>query len=130
MFESTIEVLLVLLAAYLAVGAVFAALFHARGIAEVDSAVHGAKWGFRVLVTPGLIALWPLMWKRWSQGDGHAWLGSPDRPVAPEALRRRHGRLIIVVLFVVLVIAIPALVLRPGDPVQPGSLQQLMRRGN
>jgi hypothetical protein len=125
MLEHVVQICLGLAALYVLGGVLFAALFHARGIARVDHAAQGASKGFRVLVTPGIVALWPLVWKRWREPEGSSWLGSQTRPVPAERLRRRHGMFIILVLVLVLVIAIPALVLRPGNPVQPGAVKQL-----
>jgi hypothetical protein len=118
MFESVVSAGLSVLGLYLLAGCVFASVFHAGPIKKVDHAVDGASVGFRILITPGLVALWPLMWKRSKAGDG-SWLGSQDRPVAPAALRRRHGLLICIVLVVVLVLAIPALIYRPAQPINP-----------
>jgi hypothetical protein len=61
------DALLALLACHAALGALFAAAFHLRGIARVDPAAAGGSTGFRVLVTPGLIAFWPLLARRWWQ---------------------------------------------------------------
>ena len=118
MFESIVSAGLAILGLYLLAGCVFAAVFHAGPIKRVDHAVEGAPIRFRLLITPGMVALWPLMWKRWKSGDG-SWLGSQDRPVSPAALRRRHGFLVVLVLLVVLAIAIPALIYRPAQPVNP-----------
>jgi len=50
---------------YLAAGLVFAGAFHVFGLARVDPAARGAGWGFRLLITPALAALWPVMAARW-----------------------------------------------------------------
>jgi len=118
MFESIVSAGLAFLGLYLLAGCAFAAVFHAGPIKRVDHAVDGAPVRFRLLITPALVALWPLMWKRWKTGDA-SWLGSQDRPVSPAALRRRHGLLVCIVLVVVLVLAIPALIYRPAQPVNP-----------
>ncbi|HXU33450.1 MAG TPA: hypothetical protein VN851_23015 [Thermoanaerobaculia bacterium] len=52
-------------AAYLAAGVLFALAFLVRGIERVDPAAHGARWGFRCLIAPGVVALWPLLARRW-----------------------------------------------------------------
>jgi hypothetical protein len=130
MLEPIVQIALVVAGLYLLAGAVFAVVFHRRGIAKMDHSADGATWGFRVLVTPGIISLWPLLLKRWREGDGVSWLGSQVRPVSPERLRRRHGLLIVLVLLIVLALAIPALVLRPGEPVQSGLPHELIRAGH
>jgi hypothetical protein len=53
---------------YLALGAVYALAFAWRGIERVDPHAHGASLGFRLLVTPGVVALWPLLAWRWASG--------------------------------------------------------------
>jgi hypothetical protein len=59
------DALLTLLALHAALGALFAAAFHWRGIALIDPAAAHGSAGFRVLVTPGVVALWPLLARRW-----------------------------------------------------------------
>ncbi len=54
-----------LVAVYLAVGVVFALAFLSRGIGRVDPASHGAPLAFRALIAPGVVALWPLLARRW-----------------------------------------------------------------
>jgi hypothetical protein len=51
--------------AYLALGAVFATAFAARGANAIDSSAAGAPWGFRLLIIPGAAALWPIMLRKW-----------------------------------------------------------------
>lgn len=61
-----VSVLLLLIAAYLVAGFVFACAFHARGLRVVDPNTHaGATALFRLLISPGVIALWPLLALRW-----------------------------------------------------------------
>ena len=56
------------LALYAALGCFAALAFQLRGMRAVDPNTQGSTWGFRVLVTPGLIALWPLMLWAWRRG--------------------------------------------------------------
>jgi hypothetical protein len=51
--------------AYLAVGALFAVPFLLFGIGRVDPAAKGAPLTFRALVLPGVVAMWPLLFRRW-----------------------------------------------------------------
>jgi hypothetical protein len=53
------------LLAYVVLGLLFAAPFVARGIERVDPAARGAGLGFRLIVLPGVAALWPLLFVRW-----------------------------------------------------------------
>ena len=55
-------------ALYAAAGAVFAVAFLLLGITRIDNGAKGAGLGFRLLLIPGLIALWPLMLIRWLSG--------------------------------------------------------------
>lgn len=45
--------------AYLALGLASALVLLARGLDRLDPAAKSATWGFRLIVVPGLIALWP-----------------------------------------------------------------------
>jgi hypothetical protein len=84
--------LLLTLAGYLSIGVLAAIGLHAKGLRTIDPSVAGAGAFFRVLVTPGLIALWPLMLYRWAQatrGEDPAPL--PESFVSAKGLRRTHG---------------------------------------
>ncbi|MFM9996867.1 MAG: hypothetical protein ACKVU4_13830 [Phycisphaerales bacterium] len=50
---------------YAGLGLIFAVAFVTRGVARVDHAAAGAPWPFRLLILPGVAALWPLMLRRW-----------------------------------------------------------------
>ncbi len=61
-------ILLVALGVYLVVGLAFAVPFAWVGVGRIDShAAHGS-WGFRLLIVPGAMALWPLLLQRWLSG--------------------------------------------------------------
>ena len=64
--EATIELGTV----YIAVGFLFGLFFIVRGVHRVDPAARGASWGFRLLILPGTVALWPLLAWRWLHADG------------------------------------------------------------
>ena len=65
MFAATF---LIVLGLYLAIGLVFAVPFAFIGAGKIDShAAHGS-WGFRLLIIPGSMALWPLLLRRWLSG--------------------------------------------------------------
>jgi hypothetical protein len=60
--------LLIVLGIYLVCGLVFAVPFVLVGVKRTDPhALHGS-WGFRLLILPGAVALWPLLLKRWVSG--------------------------------------------------------------
>lgn len=64
----TVTAILNVVALYAAAGAVFAVAFLLLGITRIDNGAKGAGLGFRLLILPGLIALWPLMLIRWLSG--------------------------------------------------------------
>lgn len=84
MIEETFGVLVGIGGAYVLVGVVVAAFFFTRWLKDFDPSAKDGSVGFCVLVTPGIIALWPLivmkvfMNGRRAEGDG------------AEALRRNH----------------------------------------
>lgn len=53
--------ILVALAAYAAVGAVFATCFLIALVERIDPATRGAPWTFRAIIWPGCVALWPVL---------------------------------------------------------------------
>jgi len=55
------EGLLAVLAVYLAVGVLFAAGIAIKGLGRIDASARGMPWSARLLILPGLVALWPLM---------------------------------------------------------------------
>ena len=50
---------------YAAVGVIFAMVFVTRGVGRVDAGAVGAGVWFRVVIRPGVAALWPVMLRRW-----------------------------------------------------------------
>ncbi len=53
---------------YAVLGLIFGAAFVSWGIGRVDSGARGSGWGFRLIVLPGSVALWPLLLSRWMRG--------------------------------------------------------------
>lgn len=53
---------------YGAAGVLLVPWWHIRGLQRLDDAAAPGPWGFRLLITPGLIALWPWLlaqtWRR------------------------------------------------------------------
>lgn len=62
--EVLARALLGLLAVHALMGLLFAASFLTRRIERVDPSARGSGWGFRLLILPGVVALWPLLWAR------------------------------------------------------------------
>jgi len=53
---------------YLLCGMIFAIPFVCAGVGKIDPhAAHGS-WGFRLLIIPGTMFLWPLLARRWRKG--------------------------------------------------------------
>ena len=49
---------------YLGIGTLIALIFLTLGVGKIDAAATGA-YGFRLLVWPGVILLWPVVLWRW-----------------------------------------------------------------
>jgi len=58
------ELFVYALEAYSAAGLLFAAVF-VFGVQRLDSEAQGSGIGFRLLIAPGVAALWPLFLSRW-----------------------------------------------------------------
>ncbi len=81
---------------YIAIGIIIALAMQARGLRHIDPATIGSGIFFRMLITPGLIALWPILLTKHVRGSG---AGSLESPVNPTGLRRLHGLLIGIIAF-------------------------------
>ena len=66
------DIILLATAAYAILGAVFGVLFVTAGVGRVDHAAIGAPWSFRLLIWPGVAALWPLMLMKWIRANRSA----------------------------------------------------------
>lgn len=53
---------------YVAIGLGFAIAFVIAGVGRIDPAAKGASLGFRLLIVPGVAALWPILLMRWARG--------------------------------------------------------------
>jgi hypothetical protein len=67
---------------YLGAGAAFAVVFVTTGVQRIDPVARHGTWGFRVLIVPGVMLLWPLLARRWAVGSIHP-------PIESNAHRRR-----------------------------------------
>jgi hypothetical protein len=63
--ETIIVICLWAAAVYLLAGFVFAVFFIVKGITVVDSEAKASGIGFRLIILPGAIILWPLLLKKW-----------------------------------------------------------------
>ena len=66
--EPIAQVLVSIIGVYVGVGLLVAVFLQVRGLGKLDRQVAGTGWGFRLLITPGLVALWPLFTVRLLQG--------------------------------------------------------------
>lgn len=62
------NVLVAVFEAYVMAGLAFALLFLPRGIARLDHMIAGSPKTLRLLLLPGIVALWPLFAWRWCAG--------------------------------------------------------------
>ena len=62
------ETLLAVTGVYLLAGLVFAVPFVLLGVSRIDPHATQGSWGFRVLIIPGTMFLWPLLARRWMRG--------------------------------------------------------------
>jgi hypothetical protein len=59
------ELFVAALIGYESVGALFAIAFVSRGVSRMDGQAAGAGLGFRLIILPGVAALWPVLLHRW-----------------------------------------------------------------
>jgi hypothetical protein len=62
------RVIVALFELYALAGVMFAVLFLPRGVTRLDPRVAGAPKTLRLLILPGIAALWPLLVWRWLAG--------------------------------------------------------------
>jgi hypothetical protein len=60
------EWIVALAGAYVAAGALFAAAFLTWGVSRIDPAARQGTPGFRLIILPGVVALWPFLLVKWS----------------------------------------------------------------
>jgi hypothetical protein len=53
---------------YLLLGTLFALPFVLFGVQRVDPAARQGSYGFRLIIVPGVVLLWPLLAARWLRG--------------------------------------------------------------
>ena len=63
-----IAMALLIFGIYLASGLLFAFPFVLGGVGKIDPHAARGSWGFRLLIIPGTIFLWPLLAHRWMRG--------------------------------------------------------------
>jgi hypothetical protein len=68
MLESLANAFVYALEVYGLIGFLFGAIFVSFGVQRLDSEARGAGIGFRLLILPGVAALWPMALTRWVRG--------------------------------------------------------------
>jgi uncharacterized membrane protein YphA (DoxX/SURF4 family) len=63
--ETIVSILLTAAGFYLLAGLLFALLFLWKGISKVDEDAAGSGVFFKILVLPGVVALWPVLLLKW-----------------------------------------------------------------
>lgn len=74
---------------YVASGLIFALMFLPRGVVRVDPRMASAPVALRLLILPGVVAMWPLLAWRWVSRAAEPLERNPhrDRARATEAPR-------------------------------------------
>jgi hypothetical protein len=68
MFERIATGFVVALELYAAAGFLFALVFISIGVQRIDPEARGAGVGFRLIILPASVALWPYLLRRWLSG--------------------------------------------------------------
>jgi hypothetical protein len=72
----------IVLGAYLAAGVVFAVPFVLRWVNRIDENAEHGSWGFRALIFPASVALWPWLARRVLGGRPQSVERNPHRDAA------------------------------------------------
>lgn len=91
MFETVLNTTFILLAIHFAVGLLLLIPIHARILPKIDPACESVGFFFRMLVSPGLVSLWPIVliaWRRQQRAlPAH---GPLETPLRLTTLQRGH----------------------------------------
>lgn len=60
-----VTIILIIVAVYLAAGLLFAIPFVIKGVTQIDESAICSKWGFRLIIIPGVIVFWPVLLMKW-----------------------------------------------------------------
>lgn len=124
MIETAVSAFIVALGVYAVIGFLTALYLHAGPLARMDESANGAGLAFRLLITPGLVGLWPVMLLKSRRSRfGNVPFGSQLAPNSPRQLRKTHGLITIVLAVLLPVLVWLAIELRPDTPlVDTGNL--------
>jgi hypothetical protein len=85
MWIHVVEWSLLALGAYVAIGLVFGVCFVAKLVERIDHLARGSTLGFRMLIFPASVALWPWLARR-------VWSAQPDREPVERSPHRDAAR--------------------------------------
>ncbi len=94
---------------YLVLGMLYGLYFVTSGAARMLPAAKGAGFGFRLMILPGAMLLWPILLVRLIKGKTHQM--APAR-----TYRRVHARIWVVLIPLVALGVMMTLMLRPVEP--------------
>jgi hypothetical protein len=60
-----VQILLIIVAIYLACGFVFMIPFIVKGVDVIDEGARCSSIGFRIIIIPGVIVFWIVLLKKW-----------------------------------------------------------------
>ncbi len=102
-------------------GVVFTVPFVTRWVGLLDASARTGSLGFRVMIVPGCVALWPILaCKTWRAWQGRYVPPVAEKPVAPSRLRQMHRWAFRVLAVLVPLVCLAALITRPPEtPVSP-----------
>jgi len=65
MKETIVLSVFVVTGIYLITGLLFSIIFIIRGLSKMDEGAHGAGIGFKLIILPGCMVLWPFLLRKW-----------------------------------------------------------------
>jgi hypothetical protein len=64
MMEASFYIILLIAAIYLVIGIFFAIPFVLKWVEQIDTSAVQSHWTFRLLIIPGVIVFWPVLFRR------------------------------------------------------------------
>ena len=65
------EILLIIAAIYLVLGVLFVIPFLMKGLNKIDEGTKGSTIGFKIIIIPGVVVLWPVLLAKWMKENGN-----------------------------------------------------------
>ena len=60
-----VEIILIIASIYLLGGVLFVIPFLMKGLNEIDEGAHDSTIGFKIIIIPAVIVLWPVLLSKW-----------------------------------------------------------------